>query len=106
MNILCKEIDIDSESALLSSIVLAVIGASTILILPGLVGVIADTLGLTAQQLGYVASADIIGMAVSMAVVAFIIHRVSWRPLALLGLILIIVGNTMNQNFTKYFLSF
>lgn len=72
--------------------VLGVIGASTILLLPGLVGLMAETLALNPAQVGRLASADLTTMGIAMVGVAFVIHRVHWRTLSAIGLILLAIG--------------
>jgi predicted MFS family arabinose efflux permease len=72
--------------------VLGVIGASTILLLPGLVGLMAETLALNPGQVGSLASADLTTMGIAMVGVAFLIHRVHWRTLSAISLMLLAAG--------------
>lgn len=72
---------------------LGIIGALTILIAPGFLGLVADQGRLGDAGAGYVISSDIDTMAVAIAVATFLITRISWRQLALIGLGLITAGS-------------
>ena len=83
---------LDATTAKIATIILGVIGASTILLLPGLVGLIAESLDLRPNQIGWVASGDLTTMGATMVVVAFVIHRIDWRYLTLAALALLAIG--------------
>ncbi len=97
-----KTIDLNSIRSLTAANYLGSIGALTIVILPGIVGVIADTLQLDPGQVGLVMSADIITMAASMGVTAFLIHKLNWRVLAVTGLVLLLAGSLLSIRADTY----
>src|SRR6185312_16852792 len=72
---------------------LGIIGALTIFIAPGFVGLVADQGKLGEAGAGYVISSDINTMAVAIGAATFLITRVSWRQLAFAGLVLIAAGS-------------
>lgn len=89
-------IDLNSPRSLIAANWLGTIGALTIVILPGIVGVIADSLDLSPKQVGLVVSGDLITMAISMGLVAFVIHKSNWRTLATAGLALLLTGSLLS----------
>jgi DHA1 family inner membrane transport protein len=78
---------------LTAAAVLGIIGALTIFIAPGFLGLVADQGRLGDAGAGYVISSDIDTMAVAIAVATLLITRISWRQLALVGLGLIAAGS-------------
>lgn len=84
--------DLDSLRSLVAANYLGTIGALTIVILPGIVGVIAESLQLDPGQVGIVMSADIVTMALAMGVTAFLIHKWNWRVLAVIALAILLLG--------------
>lgn len=85
---------VETESrALTAASALGIVGALTIFIAPGFVGLVADQGRLGDAGAGYVISSDIDVMAVAIAVATFLITRISWRQLALVGLGLIAAGS-------------
>ena len=97
-----KTTDLNSIRSLTAANYLGSIGALTIVILPGIVGVIADTLQLSPGQVGLVMSADIITMAASMGVTAFLIHRLNWRVLAAAALAALLAGSLLSIRADSY----
>lgn len=84
--------DLNSLRSLVAANYLGTIGALTIVILPGIVGVIAESLQLNPGQVGIVMSADIVTMALAMGVAAFLIHKWNWRVMAVIGLAFLLLG--------------
>jgi len=72
---------------------LGIIGALTIFIAPGFLGLVADQGRLGEAGAGYVISSDINTMAMAIGAATFLITRVSWRQLAFAGLVLIAAGS-------------
>lgn len=81
---------------------LGTVGALTIVILPGIVGVIAESLQLSSRQVGFVMSADLITMAVAMGITAFLIHKGNWRVLSIVALTMLLVGSLMSIQANSY----
>ena len=78
---------------LTAAIVFGTFGALTIMIVPGFVMLIGTQSGLDDRHLGFVAAWNINATAVAMGLATFLIARVNWRHLALVGAGLIVVGN-------------
>ena len=97
-----QHIDLNSIRSLTAANYLGSIGALTIVIMPGIVGVIADTLQLNPSQVGLVMSADIITMAVAMTITAFLIHRYNWQMLALVALVVLLAGSLLSIQASSY----
>lgn len=84
--------DLNSLRSLVAANYLGTIGALTIVILPGIVGVIAESLQLGPGQVGIVMSADIVTMALAMGVTALFVHKWNWRVLAVIALAILLLG--------------
>ena len=97
-----ETIDLNSIRSLVAANYLGSIGALTIVILPGIVGVIADSLQLSPAQVGLVMSADIITMAAAMGITAFMIHKSNWRLLALAALVVLLAGSMLSIQANSY----
>lgn len=95
-------IDLNSIRSLVAANYLGSIGALTIVILPGIVGVIADSLQLGPAQVGLVMSADIITMAAAMGITAFMIHKSNWRVLAVAALAVLLAGTLLSIQADSY----
>ena len=95
-------IDLNSIRSLVAANYLGSIGALTIVILPGIVGVIADSLQLGPAQVGLVMSADIITMAVAMGITAFVIHKCNWRVVAVAALAVLLAGTLLSIQADSY----
>ncbi|MYH69250.1 MAG: MFS transporter [Gammaproteobacteria bacterium] len=95
-------IDLNSIRSLVAANYLGSIGALTIVILPGIVGVIADSLQLGPAQVGLIMSADIITMAVAMGITAFVIHKCNWRVVAVAALAVLLAGTLLSIQADSY----
>ena len=94
--------DLDSLRSLVAANYLGTVGALTIVILPGIVGVIADSLQLDPGQVGIVMSADIVTMALALGITAFFIHKLNWRVLAVISLALLFLGTVASIGADTY----
>ena len=88
---------------LIAAVVLGTLGALTIMIVPGFVMLLGAQSGLDDQQLGYVASWDINASAAAIGFAALLIARLSWRQLALGGLLLLLLGSVLTAHSHSYF---
>jgi len=82
-----------SNSQLGATITVGILGALTVWIIPGFVKLAAQHAGLDVHQMGYVASADIDAMAVSIGITTFLLSRFRWPMLAMWGTGLIALGS-------------
>jgi predicted MFS family arabinose efflux permease len=79
-----------------------VAGSFALLILPLLVGALGDSLGIGPKEMGFLASADLVGMGLSSGLGVFWVRRVPWRVSAALALILFIGANLLTTQVTSY----
>ncbi len=85
--------DLDSRKTIWSTIYLATIGASVFIVQPGFIQGMVEHLGFSPQQAGFVASAEIWGIAVTTVVLAFTAHKLNWHWVLMGSLLLFIGGN-------------
>lgn len=86
-------IDVNSSSSLFAAIYLAVIGASVFIVQPGFVQGLVEQFNFSEQQAGYIASAEMWGIALTTVVLALGGHNYSWHRILKVSLILFAVGN-------------
>ena len=79
---------------------LAPVGMSLI---PLLVGAGSDSLGLSQKQAGFLATADLAGIAVAAVLCTIWIRKLPWRPLALVGILIIVISNIISIWATSYY---
>jgi MFS family permease len=88
-----QTIDLNSPASLLSIIYLSVIGAAVFIVQPGFVQGLVEFYGFDEQQVGYIASAEIWGIAVTAVALAFGGHNYSWQKILKISIVLCIAGN-------------
>jgi predicted MFS family arabinose efflux permease len=86
-------IDVNSTRSIASIIYLAVVGVCVFIIQPGFVQGLVVTLGLTPAEAGYIASAEMWGLAASTILLTFIAHRYDWQKMTFWFLLIAVVGN-------------
>ena len=95
------ETSVDNVKVAALAVWFTVIGSMAFLIMPSIVGAIADSLGFTEKQLGYLASSEMAGMAIASGSAVFWVRKVSWRLMGAISLGLLIVANlASSQVFT------
>lgn len=80
-----EAVDVDRPAAILAVIVLGVVGSIVFLLLPLLVGAFTEDLALGTREIGYLGSADMVGMFLAAVVAVFWVRRVDWRLVAVLA---------------------
>ncbi|MEZ5500228.1 MAG: MFS transporter [Steroidobacteraceae bacterium] len=88
-------IDLNSRRTLAAILYLSVIGPCVFILQPGFVQGLVEQLGMTEQQAGYVASAEMWGIAVTTLALIFAAHHYSWRRLIGAFAVLSGVGNLL-----------
>ncbi len=83
----------DQPAAIFAAVVLGFAGTGVAMGLPLLVGSMAESLGFSNQQLGWLASSDMGGLFVGSVLTSFLVTRINRRFLAAAGLFLVILGN-------------
>ncbi|MEM7218393.1 MAG: MFS transporter [Pseudomonadota bacterium] len=86
-------LDLNSRASRYSMFYLAVVGVCVFIIQPAVVQGFVDVLGLTPEQAGYVASAEMWGLAITTIVLAFVAHRIDWRRATIVFLAISVIGN-------------
>ena len=85
--------DADSTRARYSAFLFGVVGVITFIVQPGLVQGLVSILNLTEQQAGFVASAEMMGVALTTIIMSFAVKRVNWQKVALGCLLLAAAGD-------------
>ena len=80
---------VNRPSTILSVPVFGVIGSIVFLLLPLLIGGFSDELSLSDTQVGWLGSADMIGMFAAALVATVWIRRADWRLVALIASVLL-----------------
>ena len=88
-----SELDINSRKSVFSMIYLAVVGVCVFIIQPGIVQGFVSELGLSPEQAGYVASAEMWGLAITTVLLIVFAKRVDWRKLTVAALLVAVAGN-------------
>lgn len=81
---------VDRPAAVAAVIGLGVVGSIVFLVLPFLVGAFTDELGLSRDRVGYLGSADMLGMFVAAALATLWVRRFDWRRVAALALAVLV----------------
>jgi len=90
-----------APDGLIASILLAFLATAGLFyvnIMSAIVAGVADGLGVSEQQAGWVGSANVYGAAAGALIAVFLVKRVAWRPAAIAGLLSLIavdVGSTL-----------
>ncbi|MFQ5349413.1 MAG: MFS transporter [Thermoanaerobaculia bacterium] len=71
--------DVDRRSAIAGVTILGVVGSIVFLLLPLLVGAFTETLSLGTRQVGYLGSADMVGMFLAAVLATLWVRRWDWR---------------------------
>jgi predicted MFS family arabinose efflux permease len=71
-------------------------------LVPLLVGAAAKDLGFSDSQVGFLAAADLIGLAVASVSAVFWIHKVTWRTAAMVSIAVIVAGNILSTLTTSF----
>lgn len=83
----------DSRRSIVAATVIGVVAVLVFIIQPGYVQGLVGLGHLSGAEAGYVASAEMIGYAITMIALAFLSHRLPWRPMLLTFIALQAAGN-------------
>jgi predicted MFS family arabinose efflux permease len=86
-------INVNSLSSLLATIYLGVIGAAVFIVQPGFVQGLVEFYGFDEQQAGYIASAEVWGLALTTVILALGGHSASWQRILRGCIGLFVIGN-------------
>lgn len=87
------KIDVNSTRSIASIIYLAVVGVCVFIVQPGFVQGLVERLGLSPEEAGYIASAEMWGLAISTILLTVIAHRYDWQKMTFYFLVIAVVGN-------------
>jgi len=86
-------VDINSRSALFTAFLVGVIAPEVFIVQPGFVQGMVQYLGYDEQAAGYVASAEMFGLATTTILMTFIAHHFNWRRVILVSLLTMFAAN-------------
>lgn len=86
-------VNINHPLTVLAAICIAVIGPEVFIVQPGFVQGLVTYYSFSEQDAGYIASAEMWGMAITTVLMSFIANRVNWRQALLFSVAVIVVGN-------------
>ena len=86
-------VNVNSTLSILSTIYLGVIGAAVFIVQPGFVQGMVESLGFSEQQAGFIASAEVWGIAATSVLLAFRAPRFNWVKFLNVSLLLFVGGN-------------
>ncbi|MEW6983803.1 MFS transporter [Colwelliaceae bacterium 6471] len=98
----------DHPRALAAAVIISIVGNAVFIGMPMLVGSLAETLGFNEQQLGWLASADLMGIFVASIIASLLVNRFNRQKLAYLGITIAILANfcsTIFHNFEPLFIT-
>ena len=93
---------INKISTVAAAMWMTVVGTLGILFLPLMVGGIISELGFTEKLAGYIAAAEMAGVAVVSGLGVFWVRRINWVTIAILSTVLFIAGNWISIGVTEY----
>ncbi len=74
-----QHVDVNSRRSIIAIVYLAVVGPCVFILQPGFVQGLVENLGLTEQQAGFIASAEMFGLATTTVLLSFISSKITWR---------------------------
>ena len=88
-------VDIDAPRSLLSAFLVGVIAPEVFIVQPGFVQGMVEQLGFSEQDAGYVASAEMLGLAATTILMTFVAHRFNWRRVIFYSVIVMFAANAL-----------
>ena len=93
-------VDINSSISIIATIYISVVGPSVFIVQPGFVQGLVEYYGFSEQQAGYVAAAEMWGIAFTAVLLIFLTSRVNWKKIIYFSLALMVFGNLASLLFT------
>ncbi len=94
--------DVNARSSIVATVYVAVVAACVFILQPGYVQGLVEYLALSEEQAGYIAAAEMFGIALITFLLIFIAERCDWRKLTALCLILAAAGNLLSLSLTDF----
>jgi MFS family permease len=95
-------IDVNSRISIIAIIYIAVIAPCVFILQPGYVQGLVEHLGFSEEQAGYIASAEMFGLAFTTILLNFIASRFNWRKLTVIFLLISTAGNLLSLSITDF----
>lgn len=92
----------DQPKAILAAVIISIVGNAVFIGMPMLVGSLADTLGFDEQQLGWLASADLMGIFVASIIASLLVNKVNRQLLVYTGITVAIIANFSSTVFHEF----
>lgn len=92
--------EFDNPTAIFAAIILGFAGTGVAMGMPLLVGSMADSLGFSEKELGWLASSDMTGLLVGSVLTSLVVAKANRRTLATVGLLLVILANYFSTETT------
>ena len=94
-------VDCDSRSTLFTAFLIGVIAPEVFIVQPGFVQGLVEYLQFSDAQAGYVASAEMFGLAGTTILMSFVAHRLNWRQVIVVSLLLMFMANALSTVVTS-----
>jgi MFS family permease len=98
-----RPIDVNSSVTLFAAVYMGIVGPEVFILQPGFVQGLVQYLGFSATGAGYIASAEMWGLAITTVILTFLAGRFNWRHIFVVSLIIIIIGNLVSVLVTAPF---
>lgn len=92
-----QPVDVNNRISLAGAIYLSIIGAAVFIVQPGFVQGLVEYKGFSEQQAGYVAAAEMWGIAAMTVLLTFMSHRVNWRKALAAAAMVAVAGNLLSM---------
>lgn len=92
----------DQPKAIIAAVIISIVGNAVFIGMPMLVGSLADTLGFDEQQLGWLASADLMGIFVASIIASLLVNKVNRQLLVYAGITVAIIANFSSTIFHEF----
>ncbi len=96
-------VDINSRMSLFAAFYMGIVGPEVFIIQPGIVQGFVEYLKFTEQEAGYIASAEMWGIALTTIAMTFLSSRFNWRYVIAFSLVLVVVGNMASLTTTEFY---
>jgi len=92
----------DQPKVIMAAVIISIVGNAVFIGMPMLVGSLADTLGFNEQELGWLASADLMGIFVASIAASLLVNRVNRQVLVYIGISVAIIANYSSTIFHDF----
>ena len=96
-------VNINSRMTLFAAFYMGIVGPEVFIVQPGIVQGFVEYLKFTEQQAGYIASAEMWGVALTTIVMTFLSSRVNWRQVFTFSLVLVAASNLASLTTTEFY---